>query len=207
MHQRLDISGNRYGRLLAVTRTCTNAQGCSLWHCRCDCGVDTTVTLSNLRRGITRSCGCLRKEWNAAHKSPDKQAALCENRRRAYANRKDSRCCVKCGKKVLLRENTVWCNACANYHRWQTRKRMMGMTADIFWQVFKEQKGCCAICTDPLPPEDHKIHVDHNHETHQWRGLLCSGCNRGLGQFRDNPDTCDRAADYLRLRNPTAQSH
>lgn len=36
--------------------------GASIWECVCDCGATALVTGGNLTRGITRSCGCLRKE-------------------------------------------------------------------------------------------------------------------------------------------------
>lgn len=32
------------------------------WNCRCDCGTMTVVLAVNLKRGNTRSCGCLRDE-------------------------------------------------------------------------------------------------------------------------------------------------
>jgi len=34
--------------------------------CRCDCGVITSVFWCNVRRGKTKSCGCLRRERNGA---------------------------------------------------------------------------------------------------------------------------------------------
>ena len=32
------------------------------WRCQCDCGNTTVVREGNLKNGITKSCGCLRKE-------------------------------------------------------------------------------------------------------------------------------------------------
>lgn len=61
MPKRVDITGRRYGRLVAVRRAGTvgkNAQ----WLCRCDCGETALVALHMLRQGFTRSCGCLRRE-------------------------------------------------------------------------------------------------------------------------------------------------
>jgi hypothetical protein len=42
-----------------------------------------------------------------------------------------------------------------------------------------------------------KAHWDHDHKTGLFRGWLCSGCNTGLGMFRDNPESLRRAALYL----------
>jgi hypothetical protein len=55
----------------------------------------------------------------------------------------------------------------------------------------EQQNGLCAICG--LPEE----HVDHDHVTGQVRGLLCAGCNKGLGFFRDSPQLLRQAAEYL----------
>jgi hypothetical protein len=54
------------------------------------------------------------------------------------------------------------------------------------------QQGGCAICVD-RPAE----HVDHCHETGAVRGMLCSGCNTGMGQLRDDPAVLRRAIDYV----------
>lgn len=54
--QRLDITGERYGRLIAVSRIPGTAP--SRWRFKCDCGGKTTALLSNIRTGQIISCGC-----------------------------------------------------------------------------------------------------------------------------------------------------
>lgn len=39
--------------------------------------------------------------------------------------------------------------------------------------------------------------MDHNHETNQVRGILCSNCNVGLGYFKDEPGRLGQAIKYL----------
>lgn len=58
------------------------------------------------------------------------------------------------------------------------------------------QDNRCLICKQPAP----RLVVDHNHETGKVRGLLCDGCNRGLGHFGDDPNLLVVAADYVRTR-------
>lgn len=55
-----DETGNRYGRLLVIKREGSGANSLARWLCRCDCGNDAVINGCDLRRGNTRSCGCLR---------------------------------------------------------------------------------------------------------------------------------------------------
>lgn len=56
-----DISGRKFGRLTAI-RTAGKQGGRFLWECRCDCGRQISVTVSNLLNGNTGSCGCISTE-------------------------------------------------------------------------------------------------------------------------------------------------
>jgi len=53
-----DLSGNIYGRLIAVSPAKTK-DGRSGWLCNCKCGNTTIVKTHNLKSGNTKSCGCL----------------------------------------------------------------------------------------------------------------------------------------------------
>jgi hypothetical protein len=62
-----DITGKRNGRLVAVECVGRNNEGRAMWRCRCDCGGEKVVQSNNLLRPTgTKSCGCLRREVNAA---------------------------------------------------------------------------------------------------------------------------------------------
>lgn len=41
------------------------------------------------------------------------------------------------------------------------------------------------------------LHMDHDHKTMRFRGLLCQGCNRALGMCQDNVDKLIGLANYL----------
>lgn len=63
MSQRIDITGNRYGRLTVLHKDFDRKTDCgSYWICKCDCGKIKSCRSSSLRRGEILSCGCLRKE-------------------------------------------------------------------------------------------------------------------------------------------------
>lgn len=56
----------------------------------------------------------------------------------------------------------------------------------------------CSICkTDFSTIALKQIHVDHCHRTGKVRGLLCSNCNQGLGNFKDDVERLEAAIKYL----------
>lgn len=62
MRAKLDLSGQRFGRLVAKERIYTNNQGNAMWMCVCDCGNTTIVNSQKLKTGHTTSCGCLKRD-------------------------------------------------------------------------------------------------------------------------------------------------
>lgn len=55
----LNLSGQRFGKLIAVKRTDEKNHGSFLWICQCDCGNKKLVSAENLRSGRVNSCGCI----------------------------------------------------------------------------------------------------------------------------------------------------
>lgn len=53
-----DISGVRFGKLVAKEIDKANTKRLTKWICDCDCGQQSSVFMSNLTRGLTKSCGC-----------------------------------------------------------------------------------------------------------------------------------------------------
>jgi len=74
-------------------------------------------------------------------------------------------------------------------------KYRYGITADQYEQLLDRQGGRCAICDKT--PTNKRLSVDHDHETGEVRGLLCSNCNHLLGLAQDSIDTLNKAIGYL----------
>lgn len=55
-----DISGQRFGNLVAIERTDKKKHSSSIWKCRCDCGEESFVPINYLTTGDTKSCGCMK---------------------------------------------------------------------------------------------------------------------------------------------------
>lgn len=65
-----DISGQRFGRLVAVKRVGSKLRGNAyhaLWLCQCDCGNKKLITHSDLMTGRVFSCGCQKSEHITKH--------------------------------------------------------------------------------------------------------------------------------------------
>lgn len=64
---RYDLTGERFGRLTVIRRDDSVPVGePARWICKCDCGNEKSIGASMLRKGFTKSCGCLRKEKTSA---------------------------------------------------------------------------------------------------------------------------------------------
>jgi hypothetical protein len=81
---------------------------------------------------------------------------------------------------------------------WTLAKRCArrGITPEQLVDTFERQECCCAICRREVTLMDSAI--DHNHETGEFRGILCKQCNRALGMFGDSTTNLRSALEYLK---------
>lgn len=69
----INITGKRFGRLIAVRSLGRRNRSDYLWECKCDCGNTKNIYVGQLRARAqsTKSCGCLQKEnTRAGNKLP-----------------------------------------------------------------------------------------------------------------------------------------
>lgn len=72
-----------------------------------------------------------------------------------------------------------------------------GMSPADWDRLFEVQSGRCAICQLHEDEAGGRLHVDHCHATGSVRGLLCRGCNTGIGKLREDPEIIRAAAAYV----------
>jgi hypothetical protein len=110
----------------------------------------------------------------------------------------------------------------------KNRLKKYGLTPEQYGVMLAAQGFKCAICGSDHPrakrsgtqgpkrklvngwPTTARIgdlnwHVDHSHSTGAVRGLLCHGCNTGLGLFRDDPKLLAIAINYLMKSKETGE--
>lgn len=97
------------------------------------------------------------------------------------------------------------CSANAEARR-NGRRRTYGIDNDRYAEMLELQNGVCAICgSEPNPGRT--LHVDHCHYgDERIRGLLCSGCNTGIGLLRDDPARLRAAIAYLEKHHGAEQN-
>lgn len=74
--------------------------------------------------------------------------------------------------------------------QWKLRG-IVDMTYEKYLSELLKQKGKCKICRKEMK----RPHVDHDHKTGKYRGLLCVSCNNGLGIYEKNKNVFD---EYLK---------
>lgn len=132
--------------------------------------------------------------------------------------RKQSYCCVKCGKEsYLTRPSTPhWPYLCADclepfravLHLFNRHRAPLQAAIKFI------EDPTCAICTKDLLVLKREggtgklkatLNIDHNHECCPGnrscgkciRGPLCSACNMAIGLLRDDPNIIYSALDYI----------
>ncbi len=81
-------------------------------------------------------------------------------------------------------------------------KYRYGVSEETIMAILSEQDNKCAICKDDL---GEKFDVDHDHKCCKGkrscgkcvRGILCPGCNKGIGLLREDENVMRNAIKYI----------
>lgn len=112
-----------------------------------------------------------------------------------FYNNEHSKRCKECERerKKLERQKR-------SHHRTDKNKRLKkqyGISIEQYEEILVNQNNLCSICKEEDVSKYKTLNVDHCHKTGQIRGLLCQGCNLGLGHFKDNIKILEQAIKYL----------
>lgn len=105
----IDLSGQRFGKLVVKHRAENSARGAARWVAICECGGYTTAESTDLQRGHTTSCGCARDEGSVA--LGDRLEALTRNPDNQFVHGsrfQAGRAPVDIGRYLGLHPSTVW---------------------------------------------------------------------------------------------------
>lgn len=170
------------------------------------------------KRGYTLRCRLckLNKDRNWKENNRDK------HRSSASRARNESRTLYREGKTNVEPFANVWARIDRmenpeKYKEWTSKSkkkhwkknsvheslRQLGITIDIYDDLIEKHQGLCAICNNEETRLSRnggvcRLAIDHCHSTGKIRGLLCHGCNTGIGKFKDNIDLLQAAITYLK---------
>lgn len=142
---------------------------------QCACGKVVSKLEHHLSSKKARSCGCKRgKNKTVIETGKLRQCPKCKQTVDSSLFGKTCSICKKCRKATYL-------------------SKVYKLSMENYQTLLDKQNAECAICGRC----DEMLHIDHCHNSNTIRGLLCSNCNLGLGNFRDNTKFLENAIKYL----------
>lgn len=187
-------AGDRYGRLVVLAEAGRNHRRERVYLCRCDCGNELEVVGASLRRGATRSCGCLAR---------DQLTERLPQRRHGHARGKPSPTYVSWQSMVgrcTRPTNRSWARyggrgitVCERWRRFENfladmGERPEGTTLDRLDPDGNYEPGNCRWATDGIQARDH------------GRGPVSGKCRKGLHDITEPGSTIRDSDGTVRCR-------
>jgi hypothetical protein len=157
------------------------------------CGVEKPLSEFHKKKdnkdGLQNACKSCRVFENNNHYSKNKTKRLLWQKD-YYKNNTES----------VKNRGKDWRKANKNHSENYDLLRNYGITAEQKQQMIEQQNNSCAICQNKFKDKK-SAHVDHCHTTGKVRSILCSGCNTGLGLFKESQMYLKSALLYLKKYN------
>jgi hypothetical protein len=110
--------------------------------------------------------------------------------------------CKECDKQKNKERKLAQAEYYSDMNKMYKRLRIYGITKEQFEKKMENQGWKCLNCKSDL---ENNFNIDHDHKCCEGRyscgncvrGILCGGCNRGLGFFKDNTEYLKSAIEYL----------
>lgn len=152
-----DLLGQQFGRLIVREFLGRNNENRPIWSCRCSCGNEVEVLGRNLTGGITRSCGCYRRDVLSKTRRLDLSNRWFGRLRviRSIGSRSGRqfwKCLCSCGNVTdvesssLVRGNTTSCG-CARYENATASSTTHGMSHLPEYSTWKSIRRRCLVET------------------------------------------------------------
>lgn len=175
-HKARDLVGQKFNRLTVIERALNTKSGNAQWKCLCECGNTTVVQSYKLRKGITKSCGCLVVETMKERQSKENSHTIRGNKVVAL-DASNKQFIFDLDKLELVRE-----------HYWYVNKRgYVQRTDGVLLHRFLTK------------PSDYEVvdHVNHNTTDNRIENLrVCSHTENMRNSRRYSNNTSGRTGVY-----------
>lgn len=172
----IDISGQRFGRLLAIEPTEKRVDKKVVWLMLCDCGTTAEVVGVSARSGNTQSCGCLQSERTKAVHAASRVSKVCPECSKAFTAKpsaaiRKTYCSEACMSKAYRARMRGASNP--NYKGGITQAQL-----DANWRAKNREKVSIKNCKRRAAPG--KYSEDDIASLLDRQEGRCAGCKCGL---------------------------
>jgi len=125
----------------------------------------------------------MKRECKHCGLASDDLSLFVKNKQSKYGRRNE---CISCRVKANQSHPKV--------KDWKTNHQTMkryGIDAETY-KARMATSSECEVCGTT-----EELCYDHDHNTMEFRGVLCRGCNRSIGQLGDTAESLQKALDYL----------
>ena len=171
MPKALNLVGQKFNKLMVVKFHGRTNAGQYTYLCKCDCGKETIGRTGDLRNGHQKSCGCVAEKY--------------------FGKNRKYKPAFKHGLSLKANPNH------RKYARECYERQKYNLEPEAKARMLLAQNNKCQICGYVFGQKTGDIKVDHCHKTNIVRGLLCNGCNSGIGFFKENIKSLEGAIAYL----------
>lgn len=128
----------------------------------------------------------------------EKSCLICKTIYRDFSKSRNKQTCSPRCRHILDQQNDPTKDFEHKLYLRLSNFRRKGITWSLEEELILRQKliaGKCEICQQLVPLD--KLHIDHNHTTNKFRGVICYNCNVSLGMMQENTSYLQAMITYL----------